>query len=203
MRKSIKRMFACRLKCCIKDVYCEPNYPIPLLFLTRAMRSLYALACWICLVASASAFAQMSSPQTAIPQYTVKEPASDAATGQFRFVPFIIQDEDKFQSYIQNNALSVWVNVPSLQKNGDTLTAIVKRVMRYDLAHSLNKELVYVDVMRFDTRNDTFARIASLDKKTGALALNQKPEWEKTALDLDITALYHFIGYLHTEKLKK
>jgi hypothetical protein len=179
------------------------------------MRSLFALVLGISTIVCAAwipASAQASKPQTApessIPQYTIEQSKNartkaDSSNAPFRFVPFIVQDEDKFQSYIQNDALSVWVNVPSLQKNGDTITAIVKRVMRYDLAHTLNKDLVYVDVMKFNTRNDTFARFASLDNKTGSLAPNTKPEWEKTALDLDITALYHFIGFLHTEKLKK
>lgn len=151
------------------------------------------------------AFAQQSQ---SIPQYTVTEkreqllPAiNNDAVGNF--VPYIVQGEDRFQSYIQDNGLSVWVNIPSLQKNGDTLTAVVKRVVRYDITHRLSKDLVYVDVMRFNTRNDTFARIASLDTKTGSLAMNPKPEWEKTNLDLDMTALYHFVGYLHTEKQKK
>ncbi len=153
------------------------------------------------------AFGQQSQP---IPQYTVTEqttmqpqggvPQSDA---RWNFVPYIVQGEDRFQSYIQDNGLSVWVNIPSLQKQGDTLTAVVKRVLRYDITHRLSKDLVYVDVMRFNTRNDTFARIASLDTKTGALAMNPKPEWEKTTLDLDMTALYHFVGYLLTEKQKK
>ena len=143
-----------------------------------------------------------------IPQYTVSEKREQAIPGTnnyfgWNFVPYIVQGEDRFQSYIQDNGLSVWVNIPSLQKNGDTLTAVVKRVVRYDITHRLSKDLVYVDVMRFNTRNDTFARIASLDTKTGSLAMNPKPEWEKTNLDLDMTALYHFMGYLHTEKQKK
>lgn len=178
------------------------------------MRSPFVLVLGICFLFGAVrgvALAQAPKPDvkplsssSAIPQYTVTTPTKvDSSAATFRFVPFVVQDEDKFQSYIQNDALSVWVNVPSLQKNGDTLTAIVKRVVRYDIAHTLNKNLVYVDVMKFNTRNDTFARIASLDNKTGSLALNTKPEWEKTSLDLDITALYHFIGFLHTEKQKK
>lgn len=171
------------------------------------MRSLFAFflgTCILLCIDYTAVRAQTPKPQqTPIPSYTVKETKADSVNTPFRFVPFIVQDEDTFQSYIQNDALSVWVNVPSLQKNGDTLTAIVKRVMRYDLAHTLNKELVYVDVMQFNTRNDTFARIASLDNKTGSLALSAKPEWEKTTLDLDMTALYHFVGFLHTEKQKQ
>lgn len=176
------------------------------------MRSPFVLVLGICFFFGAphgAALAQASKPDVkptggAVPQYTVPTPTkADSNTAPFRFVPFVVQEEDKFQSYIQNDALSVWVNVPSLQKNGDTLTALVKRVVRYDIAHTLNKDLVYVDVIKFNTRNDTFARIASLDNKTGSLAMNAKPEWEKTSLDLDITALYHFIGFLHTEKQKK
>ena len=147
---------------------------------------------------------QPSFAQTFAPSRSAaSQVALNTAAANFRFVPFIVQEEDKFQSYIQNDALSVWVNLPSLRKNGDTLTAIVKRVLRHDITHTLNKDLVYVDVLQFNTGNDTFARIASLDTKTGALALNAKPEWEKTTLDLDITALYHFIGFLQTEKQKK
>ncbi|MBD1209508.1 MAG: hypothetical protein H9535_13820 [Ignavibacteria bacterium] len=176
------------------------------------MRSPFVLVLGICFFFGAphgAALAQASKPDVkptggAVPQYTVPTPTkADSNTALFRFVPFVVQEEDKFQSYIQNDALSVWVNVPSLQKNGDTLTALVKRVVRYDIAHTLNKDLVYVDVIKFNTRNDTFARVASLDNKTGSLAMNAKPEWEKTSLDLDITALYHFIGFLHTEKQKK
>ena len=170
------------------------------------MRSLFARAIGICLLFLTMGnlvSAQTPKPQPSIPQYTISATSADTSNTAFRFVPFIVQEEDKFQSYIQNDALSVWVNVPSLQKNGDTLTAIVKRVVRYDIAHALNKDLVYVDVMKFNTRNDTFARIASLDNKTGSLALKATPEWEKTNLDLDMTALYHFIGFLHTEKQKK
>lgn len=165
----------------------------------------------VCLTAF-PALGQQSQP---IPRYTVTEqttmqpqsgiPQSDVPQGDARwnFVPYIVQGEDRFQSYIQDNGLSVWVNIPSLQKQGDTLTAVVKRVLRYDITHRLSKDLVYVDVLRFNTRNDTFARIASLDTKTGALAMNPKLEWEKTNLDLDMIALYHFVGYLHTEKQKK
>jgi hypothetical protein len=118
-------------------------------------------------------------------------------------VPYIESTEDSLQSYIQDNAISVWVNAPSVQKNGDTLTAVVKRVLRHDITHTLSKHLVSVDVLKFNTRNDTFARIASLDKRTSTLALNPKPEWEKTSLDLDMTALYHYVGYLYEGKQKK
>jgi hypothetical protein len=60
-----------------------------------------------------------------------------------------------------------------------------------------------VDVIRFNTRNDTFARVASMDKSTNVLAAQTKQEWEKTSLDLDMTALYHYVGYLYDNKQKK
>jgi hypothetical protein len=142
-----------------------------------------------------------------IPVYSVdREPNKSAENGtapKFTpFSPFIIEGEDRFQSYIQNDAMSVWVNAPSLQKTGDTITAVVKRVMRYDITHTLGKDLVFVDVVKFNTKNDTFARTASMDNRTGALAATTKPEWERTTLDLDANALYHFIGFLLTEKQK-
>jgi hypothetical protein len=42
-----------------------------------------------------------------------------------------------------------------------------------------------------------------LAQQTSALALNPKPEWEKTSLDLDMTALYHYVGFLYDGKQKK
>ncbi|MCS6808064.1 MAG: hypothetical protein RML40_05405, partial [Bacteroidota bacterium] len=111
--------------------------------------------------------------------------------------------EDRFQSYIHDNSISVWVNVPSLRKHGDTITAIIKRVLRYDITHNLNKNLVCIDIMSFNTKNDTFARIASMDPRRGVLAMNPEPEWEKTTLDLDINALYHFLGFLLDEQQRR
>ena len=119
------------------------------------------------------------------------------------FAPFIIEGEDRFQSYIHDDALAVWVNVPSLRADGDTISVIVKRVVRRNVAHSLTKDLVYVDLLRFNTRDDTFASVASLNAGTGEPTLNPKPEWEKTTLDPDMNALYHFVGFLHDEKLKR
>jgi hypothetical protein len=150
-----------------------------------------------------------SSP--GIPRYTVAEALADkkpqprinAAVRGIDVVPYIIAGEDSLQSYIQDNAISVWVNLPSLDKNGDTLTAVVKRVLRYDITHALNANLVAVDVLKFNTRNDTFARVASLDTTTNTLTPNTKQEWEKTSLDLDMTALYHYVGYLYENKHKK
>ncbi|TAE30715.1 MAG: hypothetical protein EAZ92_04065 [Candidatus Kapaibacterium sp.] len=150
--------------------------------------------------------------QQAISRYT----ANDNGTSQAKrlatpsamvrgidVLPFIVASEDSLQSYIQDNAISVWVNVPSLQRSGDTLTAVVKRVLRYDITHRLNKDLVNVDVMKFNTRNDTFARVASLDAGTNTLAPNTKAEWEKTSQDEDVLALYHYVGYLYEKYGKK
>jgi hypothetical protein len=119
------------------------------------------------------------------------------------FAPFIIEGEDRFQSYIHDDAIAVWVNLPSLRADGDTLSVIVKRVVRRNVAHTLVKDLVYVDLFRFNTRDDTFVSFASLNPKTGAPTLNPKPEWEKTSLDPDMNALYHFIGFLRDEAQKQ
>lgn len=144
----------------------------------------------------------------AIPRYVVKESTSTKIQTNnivrgIDIVPYIVATEDTLQSYIQDNAISVWVNVPSLRRDGDTLTAVIKRVMRYDIAHTLSGSMVTVDVLKFNTRNDTFARVASLDKSTNTLALNTKQEWEKTTLDLDMNALYHYIGFLFERKSQK
>jgi hypothetical protein len=146
-----------------------------------------------------------------IPRYTMTEQSSrqtpkspiNSIVRGIDIVPYIVAEEDSLQSYIQDNAISVWVNIPSLQRNGDTLTAVVKRVIRYDITHTLTSNLVAVDVIRFNTRNDTFARVASMDKSTNVLAAQTKQEWEKTSLDLDMTALYHYVGYLYDNKQKK
>jgi hypothetical protein len=176
------------------------------------MRSLFAFCSPIALVVllcgTSSLFAQQTSQQTsAIPRYNMAEASPKTVSNKvlrgIDVVPYIVTTEDSLQSYIQDDAISVWVNAPSVQKQGDTLTAVVKRVLRHDITHTLNKNLVSVDVIKFNTRNDTFARIASLDKQTSALALNPKPEWEKTSLDLDMTALYHYVGFLYDGKQKK
>jgi len=197
-------MSICRLKYSIKNVYCCDSNNILKSLLSSAMQHRLLLCFAASIFSLSSLCAQSSFAQTsALSRSATSQVALNTSAANFRFVPFIVQEEDKFQSYIQNDALSVWVNLPSLRKNGDTLTAIVKRVLRHDITHTLNKDLVYVDVLQFNIGNDTFARIASLDTKTGALAMNAKPEWEKTTLDLDMTALYHFIGFLQTEKQKK
>ncbi len=154
-----------------------------------------------------------SSSTTSIPRYTAREGNSSQQSKSLAVksvvvrgidvVPYIVASEDSLQSYIQDNAISVWVNVPSLQRSGDTLTAVVKRVLRYDITHRLNKDLVNVDVMKFNTRNDTFARVASLDAGTNTLTPNTKAEWEKTSLDVDVLALYHYVGYLYEKYGKK
>jgi hypothetical protein len=176
------------------------------------MRSFFAfcshipLAIMLC--GTFSLFAQQSSQQTpAIPRYNITDASTKTLQSKvlrgIDVVPYIVNTEDSLQSYIQDDAISVWVNAPSVQKQGDTLTAVVKRVLRHDITHTLNKNMISVDVIKFNTRNDTFARVASLDKHTSALALNPKPEWEKTSLDLDMTALYHYVGYLYEGKQKK
>jgi hypothetical protein len=160
---------------------------------------------------------QVVTPQAAstsvIPRYTAREgnnsqqskslAVKPAMVRGIDILPYIVATEDSLQSYIQDNAISVWVNVPSLQRSGDTLTAVVKRVLRYDITHRLNKDLVNVDVIKFNTRNDTFSRFASLDTGTNTLALNTKAEWEKTSQDVDVLALYHYVGYLYEKYGKK
>lgn len=176
--------------------------------ISRFEAFLYASILMLLFVPPFALYAQQSP---GIPRYTVAEKVADkklqtrinASVRGIDIVPYIIAGEDSLQSYIQDDALSVWVNLPSLQKNGDTLMAVVKRVMRYDITHALNTNLVAVDVLKFNTRNDTFVRAASLDTTTNTLSPNTKQEWEKTSLDLDMTALYHYVGYLYENRQKK